>query len=325
MDKNTLHELSLKFKGIVKDAPFFSGNVLTDVDMSKRCTMRVGGNAPLVIEPATVTSLIYALRICNLTEKPFIIGGASNLIINDDGFDCPVLSVRALLSVPVSTSSTVSCASGNNMASLVDYCTEHSLSGLEPFAGLPGTVGGAVYMNARCFDTEIGDVLLGCDYVDASPAALETISSMLLQHYETRSSDWQYKSSPFQGTNCIITSAVFRVQKGDKSAIDKKCKEIIALRKAKGHFRAPSAGSIFRNNRAFGKPSGVLIDEAGLKGYTIGGAQIAPWHGNIIINTGTATYSDIAALIKLAHDTVLEKTGFNLTPEVLLLPRHPLN
>lgn len=332
MDRNTIQELLLRF-----NSPAFHGRLMTDVSMAKCTTMRVGGDASLVIEPKDTSSLIFALRCLQGTSSPFVMGGGSNIIVSDNGFDESVISTRAMDSIQTLpqhedksavSAAHVRCGAGTPMSRLVEYCTEQGLSGIEEFAGLPGTVGGAVYMNARCFGLEISDVLLSADYIPLECAHTkggtaygENLPAVLLQHYEMDKSEWQYKVSPFQGMNGIITSATFCLtqckEAGAIDAIRAKCARYIEERRNKGHFRAPSAGSVFRNDRAFGKPSGALIDEAGLKGFCIGGAQIAPWHGNIIINNGTATECDIAALVKTAHDTVKERTGFDMQCEVV--------
>lgn len=344
MNSKTLQELSLKFNSA-------KCNILINVDMKKRTTMQTGGIAPLVIESKDVSSLITALRILRDEGVPyFTLGGGSNLIAGDGGFDCAVISTRQLdairhTAIGKEKKATVTAGAGTSMQRLVEYCTAHCLEGMEQFAGLPGTVGGAVYMNARCFEREISDVLTGADYADgedikedskdvkeetqnneAKTACYESkISSpsnsiILVQHYDMNKRDWSYKVSPFQGKKLVITQASFMARQADenmRSKIDERCKGYIEERRAKGHFLAPSSGSVFRNNRAFGKPSGALIDEAGLKGMKIGGAQIAPWHGNIIINTGNASSSDIIALIKAAHDKVQEATGFDMQCEVV--------
>ena len=133
-----------------------------------------------------------------------------------------------------------------------------------------------------------------------------------------QSSDWEYKKSPFQTNKWIVLEVVYKVEKlSDNSKIVEKNNFYVEDRRQKGHFKFPSAGSVFKNNRSFGKPSGKLIDEAGLKGFTIGGAQIAPWHGNFIINCGNAKSDDILALVNKAKETVKEKFGFELECEIL--------
>ena len=136
--------------------------------------------------------------------------------------------------------------------------------------------------------------------------------------------EWAYKKSPFQSFRSLILSVVFRVEavgmSGDNErAIRLENEGFREDRRNKGHFRAPSAGSVFKNDRRFGKPSGQLIDEAGLKGLVVGGAQIAPWHGNFIINTGSATAGDIKALVERARTAVMERTGFTLETEIIFV------
>jgi UDP-N-acetylmuramate dehydrogenase len=148
-----------------------------------------------------------------------------------------------------------------------------------------------------------------------------------LKEFECRKKEWGYKRSPFQPQNKryaelsdnrpIIASAMFKVEQGEAALIRKKMERRIADRTAKGHFKLPSAGSVFKNNHAFGKPSGQLIDEAGLRGLQIGGAQVAPWHGNFIVNTGSATAKEIVELIKTIQQQVKDKTGFELEPEII--------
>ena len=206
------------------------------------------------------------------------------------------------------------------MAAFVDFCTKKNLSGAEQFAGLPGTVGGAVYMNARCFDRSISDILYSTKYIEY----IKDKAKMFDLPFSA--SDWDYKKSPFQATQDkaqrYITQATFRLTPAGASAHDRisaDCKKYIAERVDKGHFKYPSAGSVFKNNHAFGAPSGKLIDDCGLKGLTCGGAQIAPFHGNFIINTGSATAADIHSLVEQVQKAVFEKFGFKLEPEIIFI------
>ena len=211
------------------------------------------------------------------------------------------------------------------MAAFVDFCTKKNLSGAEQFAGLPGTVGGAVYMNARCFDRSVSDILYSTTHIEY------TDEKAKLTEMPFTASDWDYKKSPFQAhtaedgsqiTQRYITSATFRLTPAGASAHEQivaDCKKYIAERVDKGHFKYPSAGSVFKNNRAFGAPSGKLIDDCGLKGLAIGGAQIAPFHGNFIINTGNATADDIYKLVKEAQKAVQNKFGYLLEPEIIFI------
>ena len=316
----------------IKKLPSFKGNVLFDEPMALRTTMKVGGRAALFVEPYDALSAAASLAYCRLQELPvFTLGGGSNLVVSDEGFDCAVISTSRMNSIQLASvhqSVEVTCGCGTKMNALADFCAKYGLTGMECFAGLPGTVGGATYMNARCYEKNVSDVLVCAEYIDLTVAGGET---PLLAHYNMNLNDWAYKKSPFQTKASLITAATFkltalddRIADGHSEAaplvqdkIHTQNDHFIQDRICKGHFKAPSAGSVFKNNHDFGKPSGVLIDEAGLKGTAVGGAQVAPWHGNFIINNGNATAADIHSLVSLVQQKVCDKTGFMLEPEII--------
>ena len=176
---------------------------------------------------------------------------------------------------------------------------------------MPGSIGGAVWMNARCYGREIADVLFETTIIDGvqpEPARLPALKT-----------EFGYKNSPFQGKNVIILCAAFHLIPGDKQAIHEQMDTHRSDRESKGHYRFPSAGSVFKNNPDFGKPSGQIIDELGLCGLNKGGAQVAPWHGNIIINTGGASAADIRSLVNEVAARVKTAAGFTLEPEILFI------
>jgi UDP-N-acetylmuramate dehydrogenase len=175
---------------------------------------------------------------------------------------------------------------------------------------LPGSVGGAVWMNARCYEREVSDVLEFVDYVDPDFGQ---------RRLAMRRDEWDYKVSPFQGMRGVILRAGFRLAPGNPRQVEDRMQEHRQDREKKGHFLFPCAGSVFKNNRAFGAPTGVIVDSLGMKGRRIGGAQVAPFHGNIIVNTGGATARDVLALIELVEDEVRRRLGFHLEREVLLV------
>lgn len=290
----------------------FKGRILFSETMANHTTFRIGGPAPLFIEPFDVSSLLFTLSILKTDAVPyFVLGGGSNIVVSDKGFEGAVVSMSALCHIKAA-GEYVASGAGASVSSVVSFCTEHALSGLEPFAGLPGSAGGAVYMNARCFDVSVSDILSEVRYIDCETLEEKT--------YRFSASDWDYKISPFQNTPRIVTCAVFktrRLSEDKKGEIAERCKAYVAERGTKGHYKFPSAGSVFKNNRAFGKPSGKIIDEAGLKGMRSGGAQVAPWHGNFIVNTGGATAADVRALADRIVETVRQKTGFTLECEIL--------
>jgi len=290
----------------------FKGRILFSETMANHTTFRIGGPAPLFIEPFDVSSLRFTLSVLKADAVPyFVLGGGSNIVVSDKGFEGAVVSMSALCDIEAADEC-VACGAGASVSSVVSFCTVHALSGLETFAGLPGSTGGAIYMNARCFDVSVSDVLSEVRYIDGSTLEEKT--------YRFNAADWDYKISPFQNTQRIVTRAVFKTKKlseDKKNEIAERCRAYAAERNAKGHFKFPSAGSVFKNNRAFGKPSGKIIDEAGLKGMRSGGAQIAPWHGNFIVNTGGATAEDVRALVDRIVEIVRQKTGFTLECEIL--------
>ena len=181
-------------------------------------------------------------------------------------------------------------------------------------------------MNARCYSNDISSKIEFVEYLDLenfdenSYKFLE--KHIKMYHNNKDCAQWAYKHSPFMEKSAVITKVAFKAEKCQPekaSELKAACESFIQDRERKGHFKAPSSGSVFKNNRDFGKPSGKLIDEAGLKGAKIGGAQIAPWHGNIIINAGNATCSDIKKLVRLAQEKVKERTGFMLECEVVFV------
>lgn len=301
--------------------------------LAPKSTFKVGGKARLFITPQTPEQFLDTLNAVRSAELPFFVtGGASNVVYPDGTYEGAIISTQGIKEIfydPDTTTSDgsvlVTCQCGVPMAAFVDFCTKKNLSGAEQFAGLPGTVGGAVYMNARCFDRSISDLVYSTthiEFIGENPKLIEL---------PFNENDWDYKKSPFQAntnedgsqtTQRYITSATFRLTPAGTSAHDRitaDCKKYIAERVDKGHFKYPSAGSVFKNNHAFGAPSGKLIDECGLKGLTAGGAQIAPFHGNFIINTGNATADNIKTLVQAAQKAVKEKFGFDLEPEIIFV------
>ena len=301
----------------------FQGAFLYDQELAQRTTFKVGGKARLLVEPHNRDSFLQAIQtLKNLGISYLVLGGGSNVVAPDEGIDSPILSTIRLDSLFVAPDRTLlHCGAGCTWRQVVDFCIHHQLGGLENFAGLPGTLGGAVFMNARCYDVSVSDVVRLVEYgkvaVDREgqwKAGLET--------YCMNQNDWDYKASPFQKqlAGCPVLSIVLAVRPLDKeetAAMKLRAESFVADREKKGHFSYPSAGSVFKNNREFGKPSGKIIDEAGLRGLELGGAQVAPWHGNFIINKGRARATEIRQLVKNVQDTVYEKTGFFLEPEII--------
>lgn len=317
----------------------FKGDISENEPLAPKTTFKIGGNADLFIAPENYYSFQIALNALLQNNIPFfILGGGSNIVFSDEGFkgavistykfndsaifpagDCPKEFGKIILK---KNQVLVTCFSGTPMASLVNFCTEKNISGVEQFAGLPGTVGGAAFMNARCFDKSISDIIFSVSYMDFSDG------QVTLKREKFDESKWAYKKSPYQTGNIFITTTTFLLtQKHEKDHFDIQnlCKYYINERIRKGHFGAPSAGSVFKNNHDFGKPSGQIIDEAGLRGFQIGGAKIADFHGNFIINVDNAKAADVKALVQHVQKTVSEKFNFNLEPEIIFVENSSYN
>lgn len=317
----------------LKNHDAFIGEIRENEPLAPKTTFKVGGAADLFIAPQNYYSFQIAMEELLRSEvRFFIMGGGSNVVFPDEGYKGAILSTcnfnDAAYYQPSNISpefgkveikkgqTLITCFSGTPMAALVKFCTENTISGMEQFAGLPGSVGGAVYMNARCFDLSISDRLFSVSWMDYSEQKT-TLHQALFDPEQ-----WAYKKSPFQQGKKFITTATFLLTQknaSDLEAISSECKKYIAERVNKGHFKFPSAGSVFKNNRAFGKPSGQIIDEAGLRGYTIGGAKVADFHGNFIINTGNATAAQIKELTGYVQSQVQQKYGFLLEPEIIFV------
>jgi UDP-N-acetylmuramate dehydrogenase len=295
----------------------FSGEYRFGEPLAFHTTFRVGGPADLWIRPdaACFPKCAGALLVLAREEgiPVFVLGGGANLVVSDLGVRGVVLDTGAWTGWEFrgeGRDAALTVRAGTVMDALVDAAAEWGRGGLEFLAGMPGTIGGAVWMNARCLEKSISDRLTGTEIID------ETGGRLIVPR---KDGGFSYKKSPFQNRKAVILSAEFRVYEREAREIRREAEALRAARKANGHYRAPSAGSAFKNNRAFGKPTGRIIDELGLRGFSIGGAAAAPWHGNFIINTGNATAGDIRALIDAIAERVRAETGFVLEPEILFV------
>jgi UDP-N-acetylmuramate dehydrogenase len=288
-----------------------------DAPLSEHTTFKVGGPADCRICPEGENYPAFSTGLISRARKEgipvFILGGGANIVVSDKGIRGIVLDTCAWKGAEVKDNK-VSFNSGTSMDEAAEFAAARSLSGLEFLAGMPGTVGGAVWMNARCYGSEIADVLAWTQIIDFSGSGAPEEKRV-----PTDKASFGYKRSPFQGKDNLILSAAFNLKPADSNDIKSKMEKNRQDRREKGHYRFPCAGSAFKNNHDFGKPTGQIIDELGLRGLQRGGAQIAPFHGNIIINTGKATAADIRALMDEAAAKVKEKTGFTLEPEILFV------
>ncbi len=307
-----------------------------DEPMSAHTTFKIGGPADFIVAPANFAELAACLRLFFDGGVPVsLIGGGSNLLVSDKGIRGAVISLAAFTAIsrlPCDAAAPnegseagrvlVRAEAGASMVDLTEWCASESLSGVERFAGLPGTVGGAVFMNARCYERSVSDVFRFAKVLSVSANGFQIVEKKF------DSAEWGYKVSPFQARtgidplilgpgSTVVLAATFALSSGNEASIRAEMTGYARDREEKGHFRFPSGGSMFKNDRSFGKPSGKLIDEAGLRGFRIGDAQVAPWHGNFVINAGSARAADVRALVAAVKKRVFEATGFSMECEVI--------
>ena len=302
-----------------------------DEPLAPYTSFRIGGPADLYVSPQSAADAAEILRVCAKESVPvFLLGGGTNILVSDRGVRGAVVDLSRLSGISVGRPAdgpaggtvggpaggtvdgrVVTAQAGTPISDVSEFACNAGLSGLEFAYALPGSVGGAVWMNARCYGGEISDVLEQVEYLD--------IASLQRQRYEMKREDWAYKRSPFQVPGKVVLAASFRLRPGDPAQMREAMQSHRQDRERKGHFLHPCAGSIFKNNRDFGAPSGQLIDSLGLKGTRIGDAQVAPYHGNIFINAGAARASDMRALIEQVEARVKSRLGFTLEREVILV------
>jgi UDP-N-acetylmuramate dehydrogenase len=277
--------------------------------MHKHTTFGVGGPADLYAVPSDAEDVAELLRFAREYEIPlFTLGGGSNILVSDQGIRGMVMDTRGFDRLE-QQGTTVIAGSGLEISTASAFAADRGLEGLHFLYSMPGSVGGAVWMNARCYGHSVIDVLADVFCVTPEGGIL---------HYTPRFEDFAYKVSPFQSNGWVILEASFALREGDRSALWDAMHGYEADRREKGHFAAPSAGSVFKNDRSLGRPSGAIIDSLGLRGSQIGGARISDQHANIIINTGDATATDIRHLIELIEQRVETELGLQLEREVLL-------
>lgn len=303
-----------KLDKIAASAQKFNCEVLHGEPLSAHTSVKVGGVCDLMIrtpDPVTAAKLYFKCKDIGLYSM--ILGNGTNCLYSDDGFRGVVIA-PAPKSGSVSVNGEIITASaGMPLTAVCTFALENSLTGLEFAYGIPGTVGGAVYMNAGAYGGEIKNIVKCVAAMDSSGKLIDFTPEQI---------NFGYRTSRFEHSDEVIVSASFELKRGDKSEISAKMSELISRRKSRQPLEYPSFGSAFK--RPEGTYAGLVIEQSGLKGKRLGGAQISPKHANFIINLGGAASKDITDLIELTQRTVREKTGFELEPEVRLIPSEPV-
>lgn len=275
--------------------------------LKKHTSFKIGGNAELFVSVENELQLKAVIKACKENDIPlFILGRGSNLLISDDGMKGVVLTLDGDFRNISVEENKITCGAGVSLTKLCVFALSQSLSGLEFAYGIPGSVGGAVYMNAGAYGGEMKDVVVSVTHITSDGEIVTLDKSQL---------DFAYRHSIYKNTDDIILSATFELKSDNSEEIKARMDDFMTRRKTKQPLEFPSAGSVFK--RPEGNFAGTLIEQCGLKGTTIGGAQVSVKHAGFIINIGEATCSDVLDLIKLVQNTVKEKTGYFLEREII--------
>lgn len=289
----------------------YHGELLLDEPLARHCTFRIGGPGEVVYTPHDEAALLAALAFAREQAVPcHVLGNGSNVLIADEGLrGITLLLVNGLTDLMDLGGGLIACGAGVPLKRLCVFALEHSLSGLEFAYGIPGTVGGALYMNAGAYGGEMKNVLSSVRSLD--PRTGDIAETPLAEL------DYAYRNTSFMRNGRIITAGYFQLQPGDPEEIKANMNELMGRRKASQPLEYPSAGSTFKR-----PPVGYAaahIDECGLKGRSVGGAQVSEKHAGFVVNTGGATFRDVKALMDVIREEVYRQHGVTLEPEVEIL------
>lgn len=282
-------------------------NILLDEPMSRHTSFKIGGNADYFVTVKDVEELKFVLNSARENSiDTFIIGNGTNLLVKDNGFRGAIIKIK-IDDIKIAENEIIAGA-GASLILLTRKAIENGIEGYEGLSGIPGTIGGAVRMNAGAYGTEIKDVLIKTRYIDRNG------NEHLINNDEH---NFDYRKSIFSDNDGIIVESYFKIKKGNKEEIEKTVKEIAEKRTSSQPLDKPNAGSTFKRGDGF--ITAKLIDDAGLKGYTIGGAQISTKHAGFIVNENNATAEDVIKLIKYTKDTIKDKFDKEIQPEIIII------
>lgn len=284
-------------------------NVKFDEPMSAHTTFKIGGPADVFVDAENADEIKSIMRYCGENSVPLLItGNGSNMLVGDRGIRGVVVSVGKKMSKIEVDGERITAEAGALMSSVAAAALKAELSGFETLSGIPGTVGGGIYMNAGAYGGEIKDVLETVTYIDRD-GSVKTAKAEEL--------DLSYRHSMFEEGGYVILSCVLKLKPGNADEIKAAMRDYSKRRSDKQPISMPSAGSTFK--RPEGYFAGKLIQDSGLMGKSVGGAQVSEKHAGFVVNTGGATAADVLELIRLVQDTVEEKFGVRLEPEVRLI------
>lgn len=284
-------------------------SVKLDEPMKNHTSFKVGGPADILLTPASASELSEVIKLCYRDKLPiFIMGNGTNLLVSDKGIRGVVIKICDNLNGYSVKGECIEAFGGILLSTLSNIALLNELSGLEFASGIPGTLGGAVAMNAGAYGGEIKDVVIETEFID------RTGNSVVIRGEEHQ---FGYRTSFIQKQSGFVVKSVLKLKKGDKAAIKALMDDLNWRRKDKQPLEMPSAGSVFK--RPEGYFAGKLIEDCGLRGYSIGGAQVSVKHCGFIVNSGNATFKDIIDLVRHIQKTVKDKFNVELQTEIRIV------
>ncbi len=293
-------------ENVVNDLEKLGVPFVLNEKLSLHTTFKIGGSAKVFCTPRNIEELSSAISTCKKHDvRRYILGKGSNILFGDDCFDGVIINITSPFDEISVQGCEVIAYSGAQLSKVCTVAAKNSLSGLEFAFGIPGNIGGAVYMNAGAYGGEMKDVLKSVTFLDEN----SQVEELSVEDLEL-----SYRTSIFEKKDWCIVKAVFSLEKAKESDINEKMQELARRRVDKQPLDMPSAGSAFK--RPPGEFAGALIERCNLKGYSVGGAQISTKHCGFIVNTGGATCADVLKLADDVCDTVKQKTGVTLEKEI---------
>ena len=295
--------MDLKFLSNISD------NIIYNEEMKNHTTFRIGGAADAFADVKDAEEIKSLISACKENGVPYtIVGNGSNLLVSDKGIRGLVIHIGKNMSSCHAEGEKVYAYAGALMSAVAAVCMENALSGFEPMSGIPGTIGGGIFMNAGAYGGELSQIIETVAYLDDSGNIVTKKCEEL---------DLGYRHSMFHGKDYVILSCVLKLKKGNKEEIKAAMADYRSRRNEKQPVTMPSAGSTFK--RPEGYFAGKLIDDAGLRGFKIGGAMVSELHAGFVVNDGSATAEDVINLIRHIQQTVKAQSGVDLEPEVRLI------
>ena len=284
-------------------------HILLNEPMKDHTTFRIGGPADCLILPASMEDVAFVFQCLKRHDIPFVIlGNGSNVLVLDKGIRGVVIKFNSPISAIRKKKNTLTAGAGALLRDVSEFAAENSLSGMEFACGIPGSIGGAVFMNAGAYDGEMKTIVSAVRAISPKGEIVQFAANEL---------DFGYRHSIFQENGCAICEVDLTLTPGNAEEIKEKIAGFTERRESKQPLEMPSAGSTFK--RPEGHYAGTLIEQTGLKGFTVGGAQVSDKHAGFVVNAGDATAKDVLELIRQVQDRVFEKHHVKLFPEVRIL------